>query len=151
MEMCKLNTGGHYAYAFGTATYALQQSRYLTYQVQRKNQVMKSTLTLAHVQIEPVLKLKLQGLERPCNKKSHLSINDLPSGVEDGGVVHNLNVAWLQLLGDVELWTLSQLGHRPVKSNHKCYEMSSMGFSCQALHMRGQQQVLYRQQKRRQN
>lgn len=93
---------------------------------------MKSTLALAHVQVEPVLNVvKSQVLGRPDNKKSHLSINDFPSGVEDSGVVHNLNVPWLQLFGDVELWTLSQLGHRPAKSNHKCCEKRPIGFSCQ--------------------
>ena len=44
---------------------------------------------------------------------THLAIKDIPSGVEDGGVVHNLYVSWDQFLREVELWTFSQLGYSP--------------------------------------
>ncbi len=39
--------------------------------------------------------------------KTDLAIDDLAPGVKNGGVVHNFNVPRLQLLGQVELWTLS--------------------------------------------
>lgn len=39
--------------------------------------------------------------------KTDLAINDLASGVKDGGVVHNSNVPRLQLLRQMEVWTLS--------------------------------------------
>ena len=44
---------------------------------------------------------------------TYLAIKDISSGVEDGGVVHNLNVSWNQFLGKVEFWALSQLGYSP--------------------------------------
>ena len=41
------------------------------------------------------------------HSKSDLAIDDLAPGVKNGGVVHNFNIPRLQLLGQVEFWTLS--------------------------------------------
>ncbi len=46
--------------------------------------------------------------------KTDLAIDDLAPGVENGGIVHNLDIPRLQLLGQVKLWALSQGRHSPI-------------------------------------
>ena len=57
-----------------------------------------------------------------------LAINDLAPGVKDGGVVHNFNVSRLQLLGQVELWALSQGSHSPAP-NHDLLSKQAPDFA----------------------
>ena len=46
-----------------------------------------------------------------------LAVNNVCSGVEDSGVVYNLNVTRLQLYGDVELRALNQLCNCPARDS----------------------------------
>lgn len=45
-----------------------------------------------------------------------LTILDIPPGVKDGGVVHNLDIPRNQLLGDVEIRVFSQVCYCPAQS-----------------------------------
>lgn len=46
-----------------------------------------------------------------------LTILDIPSGVKDGGVVHNLNIPRNQLLGDVKIRVFSQVCYCSAQSH----------------------------------